>query len=119
LAAGRRCLLVATEVGEVALLIDAKHERAAKWFSSYGAIHVGLVYGYLALGLGWIPPSTIPWSANLLLIIGWVLFRRKGYFAALCLAIPDGRCSFSRNTGPPPGNGSAPGSGVLALRAEA
>ena len=30
---------------------------------------VGLVFG-----LGWIPPSTIPWSAKLLLIIGWVLF---------------------------------------------
>jgi hypothetical protein len=35
---------------------------------------VGLVFGFLALGLGRIPPSTIPWSANLLLIIGWVLF---------------------------------------------
>jgi len=38
LAAGRRCLLAATEVGGVALLIDAKTERAAKWYSSYGAI---------------------------------------------------------------------------------
>ncbi len=38
LAAGRRCLLVATEVGGVALLIDAKNERAAQWYSSYGAI---------------------------------------------------------------------------------
>ena len=34
LAAGRRCLLAATEVGGVALLIDAKNERAAKWYSS-------------------------------------------------------------------------------------
>jgi hypothetical protein len=31
LAAGRRCLLAATEVGGVALLIDAKNERASKW----------------------------------------------------------------------------------------
>jgi hypothetical protein len=38
LAAGRRCLLAATEVGGFALFIDAKHERAAKWYSSYGAI---------------------------------------------------------------------------------
>ena len=38
LAAGRRCLLVATEVGGVAILIDAKRERAAKWYQSYGAI---------------------------------------------------------------------------------
>src|ERR1700676_2671046 len=38
LAAGRRCLLAATEVGGVALLIDAKNEWAAKWYASFGAI---------------------------------------------------------------------------------
>jgi GNAT superfamily N-acetyltransferase len=38
LAAGRRCLLAATEVGGVALLIDAKNDRAARWYASYGAI---------------------------------------------------------------------------------
>jgi GNAT superfamily N-acetyltransferase len=38
LAAGRRCLLAATEVGGVALLIDAKNERAAQWYASYGAV---------------------------------------------------------------------------------
>ena len=38
LAAGRRCLLAAAEVGGVAMLIDAKTERAAEWYSSYGAI---------------------------------------------------------------------------------
>ena len=38
LAAGRRCLLAATEVGGVALLIDAKNERVAKWYTSYGAV---------------------------------------------------------------------------------
>ena len=38
LAAGRRCLLAATEVGGVALLIDAKSERAATWYASYGAV---------------------------------------------------------------------------------
>jgi GNAT superfamily N-acetyltransferase len=37
LAAGRRCLLAAAEVGGLALLIDAKNERAAQWYSSYGA----------------------------------------------------------------------------------
>jgi GNAT superfamily N-acetyltransferase len=37
LAAGRRCLLAAAEVGGLALLIDAKNERAAHWYSSYGA----------------------------------------------------------------------------------
>jgi GNAT superfamily N-acetyltransferase len=38
LAAGRRCLLAAAEVGGVALLIDAKNERVAKWYASYGAV---------------------------------------------------------------------------------
>jgi len=38
LAAGRRCLFVATQAGGVALLIDAKNKRAAKWYASYGAV---------------------------------------------------------------------------------
>ena len=40
LAAGRRCLLAADEVGGVALLIDAKNERAAEWYASYGAVRL-------------------------------------------------------------------------------
>ena len=31
-------MLAATEVGGVAFLIDAENERAARWYSSYGAI---------------------------------------------------------------------------------
>jgi GNAT superfamily N-acetyltransferase len=38
LAAGRRCLLASAQVGGVALVIDAKNDRAAAWYSSYGAI---------------------------------------------------------------------------------
>ncbi len=38
LAAGRRCLRASTQVGGVALLIDAKHEHAAQWYAGYGAI---------------------------------------------------------------------------------
>lgn len=38
LAAGRRCLQVATEVGGLAILFDAKNEQAAKWYTSYGAV---------------------------------------------------------------------------------
>lgn len=37
LAAGRRCLRVAGEVGGVALLIDAKNEGVARWYAGYGA----------------------------------------------------------------------------------
>ena len=37
LAAGRRCLLVATQAGGVALLIDAKNKQVAKWYESFGA----------------------------------------------------------------------------------
>jgi GNAT superfamily N-acetyltransferase len=38
LAAGRRCLRVAAEVGGTVLLIDAKNERAAAWYASFGAL---------------------------------------------------------------------------------
>lgn len=38
LAAGRRCLLAAAEVGGVALLIDAKNEKVAGWYAAYGAL---------------------------------------------------------------------------------
>jgi GNAT superfamily N-acetyltransferase len=37
LAAGRRCLLASAEVGGVALVIDAKNEKVAEWYESYGA----------------------------------------------------------------------------------
>ena len=40
LAAGRRCLLAATEVGGVALLIDAKNDRVARWYESCGALPI-------------------------------------------------------------------------------
>jgi GNAT superfamily N-acetyltransferase len=38
LAAGRRCLLAAAEVGGVVLVTDAKNERVAGWYASYGAV---------------------------------------------------------------------------------
>jgi hypothetical protein len=38
LAAGRRCLRVAEEVGGTVMLIDAKNERAASWYGSCGAV---------------------------------------------------------------------------------
>jgi GNAT superfamily N-acetyltransferase len=38
LAAGRRCLAASAEVGGVMLVIDAKNERVAGWYSSYGAM---------------------------------------------------------------------------------
>jgi len=38
LAAGRRCLLASAEVGGVVLVIDAKNERVAGWYATYGAI---------------------------------------------------------------------------------
>jgi GNAT superfamily N-acetyltransferase len=37
LAAGKRCLQVAAEAGGVALYIDAKSERAASWYETFGA----------------------------------------------------------------------------------
>lgn len=38
LAAGRRCLLASVEVGGVTLLIDAKNDKVARWYASYGAV---------------------------------------------------------------------------------
>jgi GNAT superfamily N-acetyltransferase len=38
LAAGRRCLLASAEVGGVVLVIDAKNEKVAGWYATYGAV---------------------------------------------------------------------------------
>jgi GNAT superfamily N-acetyltransferase len=38
LAAGRRCLKAAAEIGGVVLVIDAKNESVAKWYAGYGAM---------------------------------------------------------------------------------
>ncbi|AZO44473.1 GNAT family N-acetyltransferase [Mesorhizobium sp. M7D.F.Ca.US.005.01.1.1] len=40
LAAGKRCMAVAEEVGGVALLIDAKGDQAAQWYEGYGAVRL-------------------------------------------------------------------------------
>jgi hypothetical protein len=40
LAAGRRALSVAVEVGGLALAIDAKDERAAVWYERFGALRL-------------------------------------------------------------------------------
>ena len=40
LRAAHRCIRVAEEVGGVALLIDAKDDRAARWCESYGALRL-------------------------------------------------------------------------------
>ncbi len=37
-AAARRCLRAAAEVGGIILIIDAKNDRAAAWYASYGAV---------------------------------------------------------------------------------
>jgi len=38
LAAGRRCLRVAEEIGGTVMLIDAKNDQVAAWYVSYGAL---------------------------------------------------------------------------------
>jgi GNAT superfamily N-acetyltransferase len=40
LRAAERCSRVAQDVGGVALLIDAKNDRAAAWYESYGALRL-------------------------------------------------------------------------------
>ena len=59
LSAGRRCLLAAAAVGGVAMLIDAKKERAAAWYSRFGALP--LLDAQLSLVL---PLSTVQAALN-------------------------------------------------------
>jgi GNAT superfamily N-acetyltransferase len=40
-AAARRCLRAAADVGGVVLIIDAKSDRAARWYAGYGAVPLG------------------------------------------------------------------------------
>jgi len=40
LRAADRCIRVAQDVDGVALLIDAKNDRAARWYESYGALRI-------------------------------------------------------------------------------
>jgi GNAT superfamily N-acetyltransferase len=40
IAAARRCIRASAEVGGSLLLIDAKDERAAAWYKSYGALEI-------------------------------------------------------------------------------
>ena len=37
-AAARRCLRAMVEIGGVVLIIDAKNDRAARWYTNYGAV---------------------------------------------------------------------------------
>lgn len=62
LAAGRRCLMAAAVVGGRVLIIDAKNERVAAWYVSYGAIPL------LDAGLTLVLPLTT--IANLLKEVG-------------------------------------------------
>lgn len=38
LSTGRRCVRAASEVGGVAMVIDARNERVAAWYRGYGAM---------------------------------------------------------------------------------
>jgi GNAT superfamily N-acetyltransferase len=59
LAAGRRCLFAAAEVGGVAILIDAKNERAANWYESYGAIPLADAHLSLLLALATVQAALV------------------------------------------------------------
>lgn len=60
LAAGRRCMLAATEVGGVALLIDAKSEKVANWYAGYGALPLADAHLSLLLPLATIEAALKP-----------------------------------------------------------
>ena len=41
--------------------------------------------GWVALLWGWIPPYCIPWSANILLVVGWAFLLCKRFKTAACV----------------------------------
>src|SRR3954451_11105784 len=51
------------------------------------AIRLGTLPGWETLLFGWVPPLTIPWSANLLLLLGWILLLRRRSRGALVLGV--------------------------------
>jgi GNAT superfamily N-acetyltransferase len=57
LRAAARCLRVALDVGGVALLIDAKNERAALWYESFGALRLSDAHLSLVLPLASVAPA--------------------------------------------------------------
>jgi GNAT superfamily N-acetyltransferase len=60
MAAGRRCLRAAAEVGGVMLVNDAKNNRAAHWYQSYGAIPLADSTASLVLPLATIRQALCP-----------------------------------------------------------
>lgn len=50
-----------------------------------GVASMGSPQGMIALFPGWIPPYSIPWSANLLLLAGWLLLLFGRFRTAACL----------------------------------
>lgn len=59
MAAGERCLAVATEVGGVALTIDAKDDQAATWYEGFGVLKLLDSPGQLVLPLGTIAEAIL------------------------------------------------------------
>lgn len=49
------------------------------------AIRMGSPPGWVALVLGWIPPYCVPWSANLLLVVGWIFLLCRRFKTAAWL----------------------------------
>lgn len=43
--------------------------------------------GLGTLMIGWIPPATIPWSANLMALGGWIFFGLKRFDAARLMGV--------------------------------
>ena len=71
MAAGRRCIAVAEQVGGVALLIDAKDEQAAAWYEGFGALRLLDAPLSLVLSLSTLRaalrPTEVPPFADMLL----------------------------------------------------
>src|SRR3954451_20141688 len=64
----------------VALVIPAI--KADEGGHACTAIRLGTLPGWETLLFGWVPPLCIPWSANPLLVVGWVLLLCRRFRAA-------------------------------------
>ena len=62
--AGHRCMAAADLVGGVALVIDAKSDRAAKWYASFGAVSLADTALTLILPLATLAAAFPPTKAS-------------------------------------------------------
>ncbi|MDR3435489.1 GNAT family N-acetyltransferase [Telmatospirillum sp.] len=79
IAAARRCVRVSTQVGGSLLLIDAKDQRAADWYKSYGALEIPRAPSRLSCPIPYLLTCEAGWRPDLVKpSTRWKTFARGG-----------------------------------------